>query len=108
MLYNKTFRLAYVLPALHLGACITSYVGLIFPRLQYFGVIFTFVLMADLPVSLVTYFTAWRYGAFAVFWTVVVGTCWWYALGRAAEGVIRRISDSRRNQPDSFFSHKPP
>jgi uncharacterized membrane protein len=100
---HKTLRLAYVLPALHLSACLTSYVGEIFPKLEHLGIIFTFVLIADLPVSLVTYFAAWKYGLFAEIWTVVVGTLWWYVLGRAAEYIIEWIKDTRGNQNGSLF-----
>lgn len=102
MARNKIFRLAYTLPALHLGVCLTSYVGLIFPRLQYLGIIFTFVLIADLPISLVAYFTAWKHELFPGIWTVVVGTLWWYVIGRTAESMIGRIK-APRNQCGSLF-----
>jgi hypothetical protein len=103
MPHRKVFRLAYLLPALHMGACLTSYIGLIFPKLQHLGIIFTLVLIADLPISLVAYFAARKYGLFAAAWTVVVGTLWWYVIGRTAECIIDRIRDSGGNQRDSLF-----
>ncbi len=90
---RKILRLAYILPALHSGVCLTSYIGLIFPKLQYLGIIFTFVLIADLPISLVTYFAVWKYGLFAATWTVVVGAMWWYVIGRLAECIVERIKE---------------
>jgi hypothetical protein len=99
---HKVFRVADVLPALHVGACLTGYIGLISPKSQYLGIIFTWVLIADLPLSLVAYFTAWKYGLFAATWTVVVGTLWWYVIGRAAECIIERIREPG-NQRGSLF-----
>ncbi len=100
---RKILRLAYILPALHSGVCLTSYIGLIFPKLQYLGIIFTFVLIADLPISLMTYFAAWKYGPFAATWTVVVGTMWWYVIGRTAECIVERIREPQGNQQGSLF-----
>ena len=99
----KIFRAAYILPGLHLSACLTGCAGYIVPKLSFLGIIFTFVLIADLPISFVTYAAAWKYGLFAATWTLVVGTLWWYGLGRAAEYVIEWIKDSRGDQSGSLF-----
>ena len=83
----------YVLPSLHLLACAISYVGLLIPSLQFFGILFTFVLLVDLPVSLPAYGLAWEYPALAVTWVFVAGTLWWYLLGRAVQAVFLWFSN---------------
>jgi len=102
MRQHKMFRLAHILPGLHLSICLASYVG-IFLKLLYLGMMFTYVLIADLPVSLVAYLTGFTYPLFAVLWIMTVGTVWWYGLGRAAEYVIEWIKDSRGDQSGSLF-----
>jgi hypothetical protein len=74
-----------------------SYVGLLLPSLQHFGILFTFILLADFPISLLAYFLGWKYPALAVIWIFVAGTFWWYLLGRGAEALFIRFI--RRNQP---------
>lgn len=100
---RKIVRLAYILPALHIGACLVSYTGLIFPKLQYLGFIFTFVLIADLPISLVTYFAVWEFALFAGTWIVVVGTLRWYLIGLTADWISERIKEPQGNQRGSLF-----
>jgi hypothetical protein len=85
-----------VLPSLHLFACLTSYVGLLIPSLQHLGILFPFVLLADLPISLLAYGLAWKYSALAVIWIFVAGTFWWYLLGRVVQAVFLRFT--RRNE----------
>jgi hypothetical protein len=85
---DRLVRWRYVLPSVHLLACSISYVGLLIPSLQVLGILFTFVLMADLPISLPAYFLAWKYPAFAATWVFVAGTLWWYLLGRAVHAVF--------------------
>ena len=60
VLVERSNRWVYFLPAVHLCACLVSYIGLIIPSLSYVGILFTFVLIADLPVSAVTYALAWK------------------------------------------------
>jgi hypothetical protein len=81
-------RWFHLLPIFHLCACLISYVGLLLPSLEYFGILFTFVLLADLPVSLPAYFLGWKYPAIAVTWIFVAGTFWWYFLGRGVDFLI--------------------
>src|SRR5271154_348743 len=85
---DRRLRWRYVLPSLHLLACSISYVGLLIPSLQFFGILFTFVLLVDLPVSLPAYGLAWKYPALAVTWVFMAGTLWWYLLGRAVQSVF--------------------
>jgi hypothetical protein len=85
------------LPFLHLLACLTSYVSLLIPGLQFLGILFTFILLADLPVSLLAYGLGWHYPTLAGIWIFVAGTLWWYLLGRAAQAVFLGVL--HRNDP---------
>ena len=87
-LMDRPIRWRYVLPPLHLLACSISYVGLLIPSLQFLGIMFTFVLLADLPVSLLAFALGWKYPALAVTWIFVAGTLWWYLLGRAVQAAF--------------------
>jgi hypothetical protein len=89
-------RWFHFLPILHLCACLISYVGLLLPSLQHIGILFTFVLLADFPISLPAYFLGWKYPVLAAMWVFVAGTFWWYLLGRGAEGLFIRFI--RQNQ----------
>ena len=88
----------YVLPSLHLLACLISYIGLLIPGLQFVGILFTWVLLADLPISLVTYLVGMVYPALGVIWILVAGTAWWYLLGRGLEALLLKFT--RRNEPE--------
>ena len=81
-------RWRYVLPSIHLLACVSGYVGLVIPRFQFFGMLFSFVLLVDLPVSLLAHVLGWRHPVLALTWVFVAGTLWWYLLGRAVEAVV--------------------
>jgi hypothetical protein len=94
---NRPIRWRYVFPSLHLLACSISYVGLLIPSLQCLGIVFTFVLLADLPVSLLAYALGWKYSALAVTWIFVAGTLWWYLLGRAVQAAF--LGFAQRNDP---------
>jgi hypothetical protein len=94
---NRPIRWRYVFPSLHLLACSISYVGLLIPSLQCLGIVFTFVLLADLPVSLLAYALGWKYSALAVTWIFVAGTLWWYLLGRAVQAAF--LGFAHRNDP---------
>src|SRR5258708_12978409 len=73
---DRPSRWVYLLPLLHLCACLTSYVGLLEPSLQHLGILFTFVQLADLPISLPAYFLGWKYSTLAVIWIFVAGNPW--------------------------------
>ncbi len=87
----KRFRWVYLLPLIHLCACLTSMVGLIVPRLQYLGIAWSFIMLADLPISLVAYALGWKYSALADLWIIVAGTLWWYLLSRAAYSMLSKL-----------------
>jgi hypothetical protein len=90
-------RWVYILPTLHLCACLVSMIGYVIPSLQYWGIAFTFILLLDLPISVVAYALAWKYPAIEAIWIFVVGTLWWYALSRGVEFVF--IDRGPREQP---------
>lgn len=80
----------YVLPLLHATASAVSMIGYMVPRLSYLGIVQTFMLLADLPISAPVYVLAWRYPVIAQMWFLIVGTLWWYVLSRAAQRMLYR------------------
>ena len=85
-------RWIYLPPTIHLCAHLISYIGLLIPNLQYFAFLFTFVLVADLPISIPAYLFGWRYSGFAVMWIFTGGTLWWYVLSRAVNALFIRYA----------------
>jgi hypothetical protein len=65
-------------------------VGYLAPKLDYLGIILTFVMLVDLPVSLVSYILAWRHEVIAQVWIVVAGTWWWYAISNLIIKLLTR------------------
>jgi hypothetical protein len=91
-------RWIYFLSILHVCVCSISMIGYLVPRLQYLGIAWTGIMVADFPISLVALALAWKYSALATAWILVVGTLWWYLLSRGAEVVVRRFK-ARRDVP---------
>lgn len=91
-------RWIYFLPILHLCACLTSMVGYLMPRLQYPGIVWTGIMLADFPISLMALALAWKYSAPATTWILIVGTLWWYLLSRGAELGVRRFKAGRATE----------
>jgi hypothetical protein len=98
---GRPIRWRYVLPSIHLLTCSISYVGLLIPSLQFLGIVFTFVLLVDLPVSLPAYGLAWKYPVLAGTWVFVVGTLWRYLIGRAVQAVFLWFAH-RNNSPPTL------
>src|ERR1700722_13797408 len=88
----------YFLPFLHLCACFISMLGHLIPSLQYLGIVWTGIMLVDLPISLVAFALAWKYSALATAWILVVATLWWYLLSRGADLVVRKFK-ARRDVP---------
>ena len=84
-------RWVYFLPTLHLCASFISIVGYVVPKLQYLGIIMPFILILDLPVSIVVYALAWKHSALAWAWILIAGTLWWYLLSRGLELVFDKF-----------------
>jgi hypothetical protein len=80
-----------------LCGCLTSYVGILIPSLQFLGILFSLFLLADVPISLLGYARAWKYSTLGVIWICVAGTLWWYLLGRAVQAVV--LGFTHRNDP---------
>lgn len=86
------FRLVYFLPLLHFAACLISTAGgLVIPQLQYLGIIWVFVMLIDLPISVVAYIIGWKFPLLANIWIFAVGTAWWYFLSLILERAIHRV-----------------
>lgn len=68
------------------------------PQWDYiFGFPWMVVMLVDLPVSLVAYALAWKYGVLAALWIFVAGTGWWYFLS----GIIERVVESLRHRNET-------
>ena len=65
--------------------------GYLAPNLQFLGIVQTYIVLIDLPISGVALMLAWKYGALAAAWIVVVGTLWWYLLSLGAQAFVRRL-----------------
>jgi hypothetical protein len=80
----------YVLPGLHLSACLLTYVGLasafVIPPLRLLALIFPVLLIVDLPFSVVAFALAWKYPLLAHLWILLIGTAWWYLISRIVVG----------------------
>ena len=83
------------MPAAHVCACLISMVGYVIPSLQYLGIVWVGVMLVDMPVSAIAYALAWKHGAIAAIWVVVVGTLWWYLLSRGVGLLIAKLKAKR-------------
>jgi len=94
------FRWIYWPPLLHLAICLIALLAYVAPSLQFLGILWSLVVIADMPVSMVTIALASHHSVLAGTWATVAGTLWWYLLCRAAEflaGKIRGASSLRRS-----------
>jgi hypothetical protein len=92
------WRWVYLLPALHLGACFLALLTFLLPSpLQFLAIVWSFIMLADLPISFPAYLIAWRYGGLAIIWIIVAGTLWWYLLSR---GAVFLLAEFRNKRPD--------
>jgi hypothetical protein len=94
-MFNRKFRWILIAPTIHMVLCLAA-LGYMVPGFGSLGLIFSFLLIVDFPVSFVYGLLAWVNGAIAFMWLIVVGTLWWYLLCRTAEGWIT-----------SYAEHKP-
>jgi hypothetical protein len=66
--------------------------GYLVPSLQFLGILWTVVTIADFPLSIVTVALAFsQHGVIAAVWALVAGTLWWYLLCRAAESLSTKM-----------------
>jgi hypothetical protein len=101
----------YFLPTLHFSVCLVTMLGAAVrllgyaaPKLDSLGILWTYVMIADLPVSVPAYFLAYAYPLFAWTWILVAGTLWWYLLSRGVRFVLARVMD----RSDKFISLRMP
>jgi hypothetical protein len=89
-----------LLPALSASVRLLNAPDWLHPALRYpqwdyiFGFVWIIVMLVDLPVSLVAYALAWKFGVLAAVWIFVAGTGWWYFLS----GIIERVVESFRHR----------
>jgi hypothetical protein len=81
----------YWLPLIHFAVCIIAMLGYAVPQLQFLGILMGFVNVVDLPISLVAFALSFHHDPLAWIWIIVVGTLWWYLLGRAAQFLASRF-----------------
>jgi hypothetical protein len=85
-------RWIHIVPLIHLVFCFAALSGYIVPQLQWLGILFSVLVIADFPISGVYIAIAvGKYGPLAVAWLCVAGTFWWYFLCRAAEGAVLKL-----------------
>ena len=89
----KRVRRVYLLPIIHLLVSLMSMIGMIALKLSFLGVVWGFIMLEDLPISLVAYLVAWKYSWLAALWIIVVGTLWWYLLSRGVEFIFDMFKD---------------
>lgn len=88
-------RWVYILPLLHLFAYVATLTVMLIPPLQPLGIVGSYILLADLPVSLVAYMLAWKYSLLATIWILIVGTLWWYLLSLGINWVFDTYMERR-------------
>lgn len=103
--YVKHLRWYHSLPILHFCTCLAGLIGYVIPTLQDWGFVWPIILILDLPISLVAYGIGWKYGGLATIWIFVVGTLWWYLLGRGVEFALDSFVRSPR--PAILFPGSP-
>ncbi|MGA7559393.1 MAG: hypothetical protein WBW01_17760 [Terriglobales bacterium] len=92
---RNQFRWFYWPPLIHLAICLVATLGYIVPGLQFLGILWSIVTIADLPVSLVTMIlTFGPHSGLAPVWAIVAGTLWWYLVCRAASFLAAQIRAS--------------
>jgi uncharacterized membrane protein (DUF106 family) len=76
----------------HLSICLVAMLGYIVPSLQFLGILWSIITIADIPVSFVTVGLAFsNHSVLTGVWAIVAGTLWWYVLCRIAEFLAARI-----------------
>jgi hypothetical protein len=85
-------RFAYLFPSLHLFACLIISLGYFVPGLKYLFLGEIPMHFLDFPVSVVALGLAWRHPVPGLALYVVIGTIWWFYLGRRADQYRARHS----------------
>jgi hypothetical protein len=99
-IFHRESRWVLIAPIIHIVVCLAA-LGYMVPGLESLGILFTFLLIVDFPVSFVYVVLAWGNGGIAFTWLIVVGTLWWYALCRAADRRITAYRAAHRAKSNS-------
>ena len=92
------FRWIHIVPLVHLLICLLAGSGYVLPSLRPLGILFSVLVLADLPVSVVFVFLAFgTHGAVAFAYLLVVGTLWWYLLCRIGEKMSATLKRKRES-----------
>jgi hypothetical protein len=83
----KKSRLIYLLPSLHLCAC----VAYAFSEALGHGLDWGFLIIADFPLSIVGAGLLWRTSRLGVPFFFVVGTAWWYLISLALLSLLHVV-----------------
>jgi hypothetical protein len=102
MMASAHSRWTYVLPITHICVWLVSVSGHLLPKLDFLGILSTFLMFADFPISLAALALTWKHPDFAAMWILIVGTLWWYRLSRVAEFAIRRFTARCRGGLDKL------
>jgi hypothetical protein len=92
MSLRERWRWVYFLPLVHFVVSSTSLLLAHIPGLNFLAFAWTLTMMVDLPISLASYFAAWKYPGIAVAWVIVAGTMWWYLLSKIAEVLFHLVA----------------
>jgi len=95
-------RWTYLPPIIHLSVCLLMMSRYVVPKLEFLGILATFIMVADFPVSLAVLALAWKHPEIAAAWILIVGTLWWFVLSRAIEFVIRILKPLRGGDLDKL------
>ena len=80
----------YVLPVVHLTACITIWIGEVGSGVHY-------LIYFDFPISLIAVMLGWRNDDFLV-WFSTLGTIWWFGLSYVGLRALNRFLESREKE----------
>jgi hypothetical protein len=103
MSLRERWRWVYFLPTVHLLVSSTRLLLARIPSLNFMAFAWMFVMLVDLPISLVSYFLGWKHPGVALVWVIVVGTLWWYLLSKIVE-VLFRLVAGRDGSPSVYTS----
>ena len=97
---RNRLRWIYWPPLVHLALGLIALLGYVVPGLDFLGVLFSLLTLADIPVSFVTVGPAFgNHGVLAGIWAIVAGTLWWYLLCLTAEILAGKTKAASESSP---------
>jgi hypothetical protein len=88
---RKYFRWSRIFPVIHVFLCATGLLGGFVSGWDGLQEVWGFLIKADLPWSVVYMVVGMTHEWLAVLLIVIIGTSWWYLLGRLAEYLFDRL-----------------